>query len=107
MSNIIEIEYNSQLPEVTREGLTLVDFYATWCGPCKMLAPVLSELAIQYEGKVQFAKLDVDELPVLAQEYQVMTVPTLMLFKDGIAIESAKGFYPETELKKWLDYHTK
>lgn len=105
MSRVIEVEYNAQLPELTKEGLTLVDFYATWCGPCKMLAPVFEQLAEEYEQKVQFVKINVDDVPILAQEYQVMTVPTLMLFKGGKAIEAAKGFHPLHELKGWLDYH--
>lgn len=107
MSNLLEVEYNSQLPELTKQGLTVVDFYATWCGPCKMLSPVLSELASHYEGKIRFVKVNVDETPVLAQEYQVMSVPTLILFKDGVALEQAKGFHPLSELKRWLDYHIK
>ncbi len=107
MTNLIEIQYNSQLPELTKDGLTVVDFYATWCGPCKMLTPVLTELASHYEGEIKFVKVNVDDTPVLAQEYQVMTVPTLMLFKDGFALEQVKGFHPLKELKQWLDYHIK
>lgn len=107
MSNLLEVEYNSQLPELTKQGLTVVDFYAIWCGPCKMLSPVLSELASHYEGKIRFVKVNVDETPVLAQEYQVISVPTLILFKDGMAVEQVKGFHPLPELKQWLDYHIK
>ena len=107
MNKIFEVEYNAQLPQLTKQGLTLVDFYATWCGPCKMLAPIIEELSETYQNDVQFVKVNVDEVPVLAHEYQVMTVPTLMLFKDGKPIESAKGFHPLNELKGWLDYHLK
>src|SRR5688500_18574261 len=61
----------------------LVDFWAEWCGPCKMIAPILEELATEQAGKVRIAKLNVDDAPVTAQEFQVMSIPTLLLFKDG------------------------
>lgn len=107
MENIVEIEYNSQLPAVTKEGLVLVDFYADWCGPCRMLTPIISELAQELTGQVKFVKVNVDVTPILAKEYQVMSVPALVLFKEGVAIESATGFYPKVELMKWLNYHLK
>ncbi|MDO4927072.1 MAG: thioredoxin [Turicibacter sp.] len=107
MNNIVEIKYNAQLPQITQSGLTLVDFYATWCGPCQQLAPVFETLFKEYQTQIQFVKVNVDDTPVLANEYHVMTVPTLMLFKDGKPIESAKGFHPLNELKSWLNYHLK
>lgn len=64
-------------------GVQLVDFWATWCGPCKMIAPVLEELAADYEGKADILKLDVDENPSTAAKYEVMSIPTLIVFKDG------------------------
>lgn len=63
-------------------GVQLVDFWATWCGPCKMIAPVLEELAADYEGKADILKLDVDENPSTAAKYEVMSIPTLIVFKD-------------------------
>ena len=105
VKQINEREFDLEVLE--QEGVVVVDFFANWCGPCKMLAPIFEELSETYQNDVQFVKVNVDEVPVLAHEYQVMTVPTLMLFKDGKPIESAKGFHPLNELKGWLDYHLK
>ncbi len=78
----------------------MVDFSAVWCGPCKMLDPVVRQLADQWDGKVKFCKLDVDNDPQLAEEYQVMGVPTLMLFKNGKPVERVSGFQPKDRLEK-------
>jgi len=78
----------------------MVDFSAVWCGPCKMLDPVVKQLADQWDGKVKFCKLDVDNDPQLAEEYQVMGVPTLMLFKNGKPVERVSGFQPKDRLEK-------
>jgi thioredoxin 1 len=88
--------------QTVKEGLTLVDFYATWCGPCKMLGPVLEELDQELQGKVKIAKVDVDENPMLSGQFQVMSVPTMILFKDGQAIEKISGFQPKPVLKQYL-----
>jgi thioredoxin 1 len=81
----------------------LVDFFATWCGPCQMLAPVIDELAKEYEGKAKIGKLDVDESPKTAQEFGVMSIPTLIFFKDGKAVKQEMGFKPKDYLKEVLD----
>jgi thioredoxin 1 len=65
------------------EALILVDFWAEWCGPCKTIAPILEEIAVEQLGKVRIAKLNIDDAPATAQEFQVMSIPTLILFKDG------------------------
>ena len=72
-------------------GVQLVDFWATWCGPCKMIAPV-EELAADYEGKADILKLDVDENPSTAAKYEVMSIPTLIVFKDGQPVDKVVGF---------------
>ena len=65
-------------------GVCLVDFFATWCGPCTMLAPTLEELSKEFSGSVKFFKIDIDQYPDLAAEYKIMSIPTVILFKDGV-----------------------
>ncbi|HDG6994800.1 TPA: thioredoxin [Staphylococcus aureus] len=84
-------------------GVQLVDFWATWCGPCKMIAPVLEELAADYEGKADILKLDVDENPSTAAKYEVMSIPTLIVFKDGQPVDKVVGFQPKENLAEVLD----
>ncbi|HBG3081469.1 TPA: thioredoxin [Staphylococcus aureus] len=86
-------------------GVQLVDFWATWCGPCKMIAPVLEELAADYEGKADILKLDVDENPSTAAKYEVMSIPTLIVFKDGQPVDKVVGFQPKENLVEVLDKH--
>ncbi|HGZ4613544.1 TPA: thioredoxin [Staphylococcus aureus] len=86
-------------------GVQLVDFWATWCGPCKMIAPVLEELAADYEGKADILKLDVDENPSTAAKYEVMSIPTLIVFKYGQPVDKVVGFQPKENLAEVLDKH--
>ncbi|HCZ1562705.1 TPA: thioredoxin [Staphylococcus aureus] len=86
-------------------GVQLVDFWATWCGPCKMIAPVLEELAADYEGKADILKLDVDENSSTAAKYEVMSIPTLIVFKDGQPVDKVVGFQPKENLAEVLDKH--
>ncbi len=81
----------------------LVDFWADWCGPCKMIAPVVDELADEYEGKFSFTKLDVDANPQTAMQFGVRSIPTLLLFKDGKVAEQVIGAVPKAVLKKKID----
>ncbi len=81
----------------------LVDFWAPWCGPCRAVAPIVEELAKEYNGKANFAKINVDEAPLLASQYGVMSIPTIMIFKDGKPAEQVIGYKPKNDLKKLLD----
>lgn len=81
----------------------LVDFWAPWCGPCRMVAPVVEELADEYEGKVAFAKVNVDENPKTASQYGIMSIPSLIVFKDGSPLTNLVGFRPKADLKRSLD----
>ncbi len=83
----------------------LVDFWASWCGPCKMLAPIIEELGAQYEGKVAVAKVDVDEEQDLAVQYGVMNIPTVVLFKDGQEVNRLVGLLPKESFAEMIDQH--
>lgn len=80
----------------------LVDFFATWCGPCKMVAPVIDELSEEFKGKVKMFKVDIDRSAELAQKYGIQGVPTLMIFKDGKTVDKIVGFQPKEILKSKL-----
>jgi len=81
----------------------LVDFWAEWCGPCKMIAPVLDELADEYQGRVRIGKVNVDDQQQLAVQYQVNAIPTLIFFKDGQIVQQVRGAKSKKELKASLD----
>ncbi|MDD5044487.1 MAG: thioredoxin [Candidatus Omnitrophica bacterium] len=81
----------------------LVDFWAEWCGPCKMIAPALEELAKEYEGKIKFAKVNIDESRKIAAEYGIMSIPTLMFFKNGQVQEQVVGALNKSQLKKKIE----
>jgi thioredoxin 1 len=82
------------------KGLVLVDFFAEWCGPCKMQAPILDALATEFKGKVTFAKIDVDEAPKTSNTFQITSVPTVILFKDGKEISRFIGLKDKETMKK-------
>jgi len=81
----------------------LVDFYADWCGPCKMLAPVIEALAGEYEGKVKIGKLNVDDAPDTAQKFGIMSIPTLLYFKNGELVNKSIGVVAKTDIEQVLN----
>ena len=80
----------------------IVDFWATWCGPCRMLGPVLTDIAKANEGKLKVCKVNVDEEPALAQQFGVMSIPLVILFKGGQAVKQSLGYMPRAQLEKTL-----
>ncbi|MFP5515767.1 MAG: thioredoxin TrxA [Alphaproteobacteria bacterium] len=104
MSTTIKVTDDSFEQDVLKAtGPVLVDFWAEWCGPCKMIAPALDELAGEYEGKVTVAKLNIDENPDTPGKYGVRGIPTLMLFKDGSVAATKIGALPKGALFQWVD----
>jgi thioredoxin 1 len=99
-ANIITLSTVSFKPAISTGTPVLVDFWAPWCGPCKAIAPILEELAVELAGKIQIAKLNVDENDGVSAEYGVRAIPTMLLFKDGKLVEQFVGMQPKATLKE-------
>ena len=94
---------NNNMDEVLRQPFAVADFSAEWCGPCRMLAPVLEELSEEKSGEAAFYSIDTDENPQLAQEYDIQSIPSLLAFKNGEPVASTVGFLPKQSLADWID----
>ena len=104
MSNAIKIEMSNFDSEVLKSDIpVLVDFWAPWCGPCKMLTPIIETLANEYAGKVKVAKVNVDDNQELASQFNIRGIPTVMVFKGGAVVSSLVGMQPREQLVKALD----
>lgn len=104
MADVMEIkDFNFDAEVLQAEGTVLVDFYAPWCGPCRMLAPILEEFAEEYEGKLKIVKVNVDENSLTATNYKVMSIPTLIFFKEGELKETIVGFTDKEELRSKIE----
>ena len=97
-ANFDQVVLNSDIP-------VLVDLWAPWCGPCKALTPTIDELAVEMKGKVNIVKVNVDESPQVATKYQVMSIPTLLLFNDGQVQEQIIGLVPKTKIEEKLNQY--
>lgn len=106
MSDVNEVKDSSFEQEVVKaNGVVLVDFFAPWCGPCKMMSPVVDSVASKYGGKVKFVKMNTDDNPTTAAHYQISGIPSLLLFKNGNVVDRVVGYIPEGNLTKFLDKH--
>ncbi len=105
---MIEIDENQFLEKVvekSKEIPVLVDFFAEWCPPCDMLRPFLEKLAIDFKNKVFFVKVDVDQNRILSSQYDIVSIPSIKLFKDGGVVDELNGTVPEQYLRSWLEKH--
>ena len=102
MSEIVITAQNFESEVKGSDIPVLVDFWASWCGPCKMLAPIVSEIAEEYAGKIKVGKVNVDDEPVLANQFGISSIPTLILFKNGQPAGVSIGYRPKEELVKML-----
>ena len=102
--NTLKVEDATWDSEVMKASeLVMVDFWAVWCGPCQMVAPIVDELANEYTGKVKVRKLNTDENPEVAGRYQVMSIPTILFFKNGQVVEKLVGARPKRQFKEMID----
>ncbi len=104
MSQLMHVDDETFDAEVLQSSVpVLVDFYATWCGPCKSLDPIVKELAAEYEGRAKVVKIDIDKAPGVAANHGIMAVPTIIVFKDGAEARKMTGFKPKPELVRALE----
>ena len=104
MGNALKVESSTWEKEVLQaDKLVMVDFWASWCGPCQVVAPVVEELATEYSGKVKIMKLNTDENPEIAGKYRIMGIPTLMFFKGGKIADQIVGAASKSQLKTKID----
>ena len=96
--NMIYLD-DSSFKNTIAHGVTLVDFYADWCGPCRMIAPIIEELSTEFAGKAKIAKLDIEKAQEVASEFQVTSIPTIILFKDGNEVKRIVGLRDKDTLK--------
>ncbi|NUN71022.1 MAG: thioredoxin [Bacteroidetes bacterium] len=105
MKPVIVTDGNFKSEVLDSQTPVLVDFWATWCGPCKMIAPIIEELAAEYNGKMKFGKLDVDSNPQVAMQFGIRSIPTLLVFKGGKVVDQIVGAMPKKNLLEKINPH--
>ena len=101
--NTVDLDGNTVTGDILQNAdLTFINYWATWCGPCKMIAPIVKEIADEYDGKILVGKVNVDEEPDLTMQYNVSSIPTLMVFKNGQLVNKAVGYREKDEILKML-----
>lgn len=104
--NVIEVTDDNFEHEIIKSGMvTLVDFWAAWCAPCRVIAPIVEELSLEYAGKLKVGKLNVDDNPNTSAKYGIMSIPSLLIFKNGTVVEHIVGARPKQDIKKSIDKH--
>ncbi len=102
MAEMTITEANFEKEVLESDQPVLVDFWADWCGPCKMLSPIIADIAKEYEGRVKVGKINIDEEQGLAMKYRVASIPTLVLFRDGQAVKRSVGAVPKSQIEEML-----
>jgi putative thioredoxin len=100
-----ESMFDDEVLEVSKQQVVLVDFWAPWCGPCRMLGPILEKLSQDYEGRVRMVKVNADNAPQLSNRYQIRSIPMVMLFKNGQTVDQFMGVRQESEIRRFIDGH--
>ncbi|RXJ84618.1 thioredoxin [Arcobacter cloacae] len=104
MGKYIELNQNN-MEDTIKEGVSLVDFWAPWCGPCRMISPVIDQLAVEFEGKAKICKVNTEEEADLTAQYQVRSIPTILFFKDGKIVDQLIGATTKAKLEEKLNAH--
>ncbi len=104
--NVVVLTESNWNEEVVNSNVpVLVDFWAPWCGPCRIIAPIIEELASEFEGQIKVGKLNTDENPNIAMQYGIRAIPTVMLFKNGEVVDTRIGVQPKDALKQMMEAH--